>query len=591
MDEKLKKGIKDAILGALLATSPGLSSQDAAKEPPKIEQIKFDPHSLHSELHPIAHLESSFGQNMKHKPSARGEMDTAVGALGLKPSTGFDTYLKSPHLQKLFPHLEDSVKFRKELIENPLFYNTVSGEHWNKLKKLTGSTDKAAFAWRWGQGAVSKVSDDAIQNDNYVKKYKKMAAEANPIVAKNEDLDKGIGDIKPGKLSRMGGIKTVSPKKIYNYDHLLSPQHVHNGYSLEVHDSGPQAPGEMNNRNMISVLTHDGDDAGEVYGYGSPALKNKMTVSEAHLDDPHRGQGLGKIMYEALYAHGKHKAGINEVHGGIHSTMASRVHQSLAQKHGLSYKPQQLPGTEHIEPGPYDSKFGAYSFKLSEQDLDKALTDIPVAPETVLPTGNTGHDYTHRLPPEAQKAGLLMHVRNAASDSRHGDKWIAEIRRKVTSDVNDKLPIYDRIGVLEGRHNPKNPSIFNLDYSRLGETAEDKELRGKGIGNAMYETLLAHAKNHLGATRVSGGKHSTLASKVHSKISEKHGLDYKPEPTIPASGPHAVADSALNDDLHNPVQPVGAFDDRFKPYEINLKYEQFDKSFNEWNSKKVNKNG
>ena len=84
-----------------------------------------------------------------------------------------------------------------------------------------------------------------------------------------------------------------------------------------------------------------------------------------------------------------------------------------------------------------------------------------------------------------------------------------------------------------------NPSILDIDYSRLGnprhatdmvrdggpQDPKHLELRGRGLGLAMYEAVMAHAKNALGATHVAGGIHSTMASAAHERLARKHGME------------------------------------------------------------------
>jgi hypothetical protein len=189
MSNKLEKTWKEALLGASLLTAPTANAAPKAEES---AQVKFDPSSLHSELVPIAHIESSFGKNMNHKKNIKGEYQTALGALGLKPSTAHEVWQKSPHLQKLYPNLQDPATFTNAMRSDPSFYNILAASHWNRLKKLTGgSVDKAAFAWRWGQGAAAKADENAIVKDPYVVKYHQLA-NAPDSVHKSEEFDNSL---------------------------------------------------------------------------------------------------------------------------------------------------------------------------------------------------------------------------------------------------------------------------------------------------------------------------------------------------------------------------------------------------------------
>ncbi len=389
-DETLEKKWKEALVGLGMAAATPTFAQDkppaapTTQTAPKVEEFKFDPKTLHHDLAPIAQLESSGGKNMAHKPSPKGEQDTAYGALGLKGSTAHEEYLKSPALQKLHPHLADFTALLGEMKYNPTFYNNVAASHWNRLKKLTGSNEKAAYAWRYGPGNAAKTPEQAIMADKYVQGYQKLS---QPAVQKSEDLDKAIKDLKPGKPTwrDKGKSLTLNPphinaQKSFNMDHLLTPKHIAQGYSMTAHDNGHQ---------MEVTAHHQGKLIGHVSGLratSSPVLKDRMHVDHALIDPQHRGQGLGTAMYEGLYAHAKHKAGINVVMGGTHSSMASGVHQKLAAKHGLGYKPTKEWGTplssysskqawDAAPNGEYDNKYGDYRFRLSEEDLGKAIKD------------------------------------------------------------------------------------------------------------------------------------------------------------------------------------------------------------------------
>src|SRR4029077_5292263 len=107
---------------------PGLLAGLTAAVPVS-ELAAWTPRALHNELVPIAHLESSWGQHMNHAPSPKGEYHTAVGALGIKPVTVHEEYLRSPSLQKLYPGLTGPVTFMQKLKADPQFYNIMGGAH------------------------------------------------------------------------------------------------------------------------------------------------------------------------------------------------------------------------------------------------------------------------------------------------------------------------------------------------------------------------------------------------------------------------------------------------------------------------------
>jgi hypothetical protein len=352
--EDLAKGWKELLLGTHLLTSP-VAHQN---------QVQFDPTTLHHELKPIAELESSGGKNMQHKVSAKGDYDTAFGALGYKPMVAHETYLKSKHLQKLYPNLNEVNDFTHAMKENPQFYNALASQHWNNLKKLSGNDiSKAVYSWRWGAGAASKAKPEQIQGDSYVKKYHQIAGH----------LNKAIGDIRPGVFTG----KRVEGAKIYNYDHVLSPQHIAQGYSMHVEDYGP-TPEEPNQHDVHVIVRHPMHKERIGYITGKHYAMNHSVDPEYSeiLNPVHRGKGLGQAMYEAFYAHGKHVKGATRVIGGIHSSAASGLHSKLAQKHGLNYKPMPNGYKLPERNGAFDFAHAPYEYALkSQEDMNKDLDE------------------------------------------------------------------------------------------------------------------------------------------------------------------------------------------------------------------------
>lgn len=64
-----------------------------------------------------------------------------------------------------------------------------------------------------------------------------------------------------------------------------------------------------------------------------------------------------------------------------------------------------------------------------------------------------------------------------------------------------------------------------IDYAEIWN-----KHRGRGLGLSAYEALFTHMYHKMGIRTVSGGQHSTAASKVHYKLSQKHGLKYPHKP-------------------------------------------------------------
>jgi hypothetical protein len=128
--------------------------------------------NLNPELNAIAWQESYFNTNLDHEKSPNGPYHTAFGPLGFKPSTAHLEYKASKVLQQKYPGLASPRAFLKKFIFTPVFYNELANAHWNRLKKQAGGeTWKAAFAWRWGPGAMAKATQEEIMSDEYVTKY------------------------------------------------------------------------------------------------------------------------------------------------------------------------------------------------------------------------------------------------------------------------------------------------------------------------------------------------------------------------------------------------------------------------------------
>lgn len=96
-------------------------------------------------------------------------------------------------------------------------------------------------------------------------------------------------------------------------------------------------------------------------------------IQNAEIDKNHLGKGLGAAAYEALIAHGARHHGVKAIAGSSHSSMASRVHQKLADKHGWNYQAEQIGPHE----GPMDDAYGEYEYHLGKsEDFDPKQTTV-----------------------------------------------------------------------------------------------------------------------------------------------------------------------------------------------------------------------
>jgi GNAT superfamily N-acetyltransferase len=432
---------KNALLGPVLALGmtfggalPGrtATAPDAQAQATKPSPAKWTPEGLHPDLIPIAHLESSFGLNVQHAPNSKGDFHTAYGALGFKPVTAHEEYLKSKPLQETFPNLKDPAEFLKQFKSNPQFYNTVASAHFLRLKARHGSPEKAAYAWRWGTGAAGAAGDDKVEKDSYVMRYRHLATQTGLQKAQPKKLpayrhrttgsvvetgffhdvselpgqsDKGweagytvdgaflpydqvipldrlqemahaedelrdpddvsavsfgpstgslrkmaIKDIKPGEKVGERQPNPAETLEIHDYTHLL-PKEIRNlGHKLHVRSSSSG----ITIAEVPTLSVVDGSRSGKAFDVGV-----------AWVAKPWRGKGIGKATYEALYAHLYHHHGVRTIMGDVHSTNSHRVHQSLAQKHGLKYEAKRI--NRSSETGASDDAFGSYEYALKSE--------------------------------------------------------------------------------------------------------------------------------------------------------------------------------------------------------------------------------
>ncbi len=167
--------------------------------------------------------------------------------------------------------------------------------------------------------------------------------------------------------------------------------------------------------------------------------------------------------------------------------------------------------------------------KAETAPLTKALGDMPVGKDlggSTFPVKGAftqSHDYTHLLKPEHQQAGYKLQIHHD-SDSGTMAATLHHAGSTPAPGVKKTWHSGDMVGSVVADTSPVNKNIS------VSTTSLDAEHRGKGVGMAMYEGLFAHAKNHLGLRSVIGGDHSTMASAVHTKLAQKHGMDYKAEP-------------------------------------------------------------
>lgn len=199
--ESLTKGVLGAVAGAVMSMSPGLQNAfDAVNPPEHAQQVqthvqqapakpKWTPDGLHPSLIPIAHLESSFGQNMNHAPNSKGDYHTAFGPVGFKVNTAHEEWMKSNKLKELYPGLEDPKTFTDKFKSDWKLYNLLASSHFLRLTHRHGTPEKAAYAWRYGSTAAQGADDDKIAKEPYVLRYRDLAATTGVKKAERNPMD------------------------------------------------------------------------------------------------------------------------------------------------------------------------------------------------------------------------------------------------------------------------------------------------------------------------------------------------------------------------------------------------------------------
>jgi GNAT superfamily N-acetyltransferase len=300
-----------------------------------------------------------------------------------------------------------------------------------------------------------------------------------------------------------------------------------------------------------------------------------LTFDNVEIVDPHSGKGLGFAMYEAIIAHAQGLFGATHVMSNEpHSSMVHRVHQKLAEKHGLKYQAQP-----NIKPGgrypteeawrsaadqPYDSKYGPYKYTIDPDEYDEpfgtealdkmALGNVKVGrPQPMdYPTqGNREFSYSHLLPLSYRKQGYKIRLSQQEGRSRWDDTPATKhdlhvsIERKVPVNAEHAQYVRQRADQLYQK-SPQEHAAFIRRHSFITESIghahgylhHDGALephfnsgiqhihRGQGLGKALYTALFAHAHNVLGARTVRGQLHSVQAGRIHEALSREHGMAY-----------------------------------------------------------------
>ena len=157
-------------------------------------------------------------------------------------------------------------------------------------------------------------------------------------------------------------------------------------------------------------------------------------------------------------------------------------------------------------------------------DLEKSIKDIPKG-VPVPQHGSGAYDYSHLLNQDHQDA--VPGAKIIVSHHDYGrpteeDKEIANetgwpmSRGTITAHLRSgEGAILGRVVAHVGYHNSKaipGQTVVPLIVSHTNAEKAPKSHAGRRLyfGRRLYEAAMAHAANHLGATHVVGGVHSSI---------------------------------------------------------------------------------
>lgn len=191
------------------------------------------------------------------------------------------------------------------------------------------------------------------------------------------------------------------------------------------------------------------------------------------------------------------------------------------------------------------------------QGLEKmSLRDIKAPQIGNNENGWQTFDYSHLLPDGYGTKGYSLRVRSSKCMVPDGSRPQPSA---IYSVIERRGPgTLDSIGTVEGVVH-RTPGVLQINEASIENEAD----RGHGLGSAAYEAVMAHAINHHNCTSVHGGTHSTDADRVHRKLAQKHGFEYKRTKEL----------NPDRDQLRRQALGGGADDGRFGPYTYILKSE------------------
>jgi len=402
------------------------------------------------------------------------------------------------------------------------------------------------------------------EDPDYYRTHKFVTEAFTRFQKSEESLEKmAIADIPAGKID---GAYPGRRNKRYDYSHLLPPERRAEGYKLYVSDDGHGLRSNLYFKDMAIDPYHNlsaylDDDAED----DAPSL----SVDYVQLPPALHGKGLGNPLYEAVYAHAYHKHGARYVIGDTHSSMAQRVHESLARKHGLEYletprinKRKIGQGTEPgMPPEAYDDAYGPYEYTLkSEESLDKADGAMkrlaPATPSSVEPRSeiefwqHNGESAKEEIPRMDEDGEDEQNLLKRGLHRLHG---LTDVRMNPTTNEREFLmwraahPYDVDFESAPGKVSIPSRSSWSPDSKYVNENFWDPDSKSEFLGAWIPQSSIVSIPHMYGNASGAGSnpfreerEHIVEPGKydVHSHSSEqgldKSGIGNLPMPGAPA---------------------------------------------------------
>lgn len=433
-------------------------------------------------------------------------------------------------------HAENLSSLHDLLRIDPDLKNNISGIFERKpMVHYTETYEDIPNAWSM---TPAKYGDEPSEtNTNKFGGFAMWKYKVRKFEEVEDNLHKSLKTIPDGKiLNNNGQVAMV------DYSHVLPPELKKDGYGLRIKvvNLGRRIGSGGDGMSITADITHQ---SGKFVGGATGQVASKPN-GERHLDidlsdveDAHQGKGLGLAAYEAMMAFSHNVLKATHVTGGEHSSLVSKLHSRLAQKHGMEYVPQpNFPSNgfanqeawEAKAPGPYDAKYAGYKYllkaDLSEITRPSTMEEPEIQAADVVegPFVEKSYDYSHLLPENPDKSYKIIVQRRKKS---FGPAFGLEAYLKYKG---------QDVGSVAGVVRPSNATMY------LADAELDENHRGRGMGKALYKALYAHAANDLKVKSVDGESHSDSARAVHESLAREYGFSYSAKRNI---GPEGYIDS------------------------------------------------